>query len=95
MFLRWENYKKHCLLSKIAFEIPLFLIKEVCEQTAAFNYYKYGYFLHDQEKMSSKRLYALFTMIANSLVSFFNLLFSKCVKNSSNILNFLQSWLKM
>ena len=78
MFLRWENYKKHCLLSKIAFEIPLFLIKEVCEQTAAFNCYKYGYFLHDQQKMSSsKRLYALFTLIANSLASFFNLLFSK------------------
>ena len=34
------------ILLEKAFEICLFLIKEVCEQTTSFNYYKYGYFLH-------------------------------------------------
>ena len=43
-----ENYQKHCMLLKKSFEIPYFLSKEVCEQTAAFIYYKYGYSSHGQ-----------------------------------------------
>ena len=33
------------ILLEKAFEICLFLIKEVCEQTTSFNYYKYGSFV--------------------------------------------------
>ena len=36
-----QNYKKHYILLKTTSEIPLFVIKEDREQTAAFDYYKY------------------------------------------------------
>ena len=55
-FLHWNNYKINCILSNTTFEIPLFLIKEVLEQTAAFDYYKYGYFPYDQQMRPSKKV---------------------------------------
>ena len=42
VFLHWRNYRKRNMLLKTAFDIPLFLMKEVCEHTAAIDYYKYG-----------------------------------------------------
>ena len=45
MFVHWKNYKKNCILLKTTVELPLFLISEVDEHIAAFEYYKYG--LHD------------------------------------------------
>ena len=73
-FLHQKDDKKHCILVKTTFEICLFLIKEVSEQTAAFNYYKYGYFLHDQQMRPSKNIIS--TFVASALVLFFNLLYS-------------------
>ena len=51
-----EEYKKHCIILNKTFEIPLFLIKDVYEQTAAFDYYKYGYFPSDQQMKPSKKV---------------------------------------
>ena len=68
------------MLFKATSEIPLFLIKKVLEQTAAFDYYWYGYFQHEQQMRPSKKgLYHVVTFVAKSLVSFFNLPFSKYV----------------
>ena len=39
--LHYENDKKHSILLKATFEIPsFFLLKEVIDQAAAFDYYK-------------------------------------------------------
>ena len=48
-FLHWKNHKKYSILLKITFEIPFFLIKKLLLKKAAFNYYKYSYYLHDQQ----------------------------------------------
>ena len=53
-FLDQEDDKIHCILFKTTFEIPLVLIKEISEQTVIFNYYKYGYYLHDQQMRPSR-----------------------------------------
>ena len=53
-FLHGEDEKKHVILLKTTFETPLLLLKEVSEQAAGFDYYKYGYFLHDQQMRPSK-----------------------------------------
>ena len=42
MFLHQKIFKKHYILLKTTFEIPLFLVEEDWEQAAAFNYYKYN-----------------------------------------------------
>ena len=49
-FLLWKNYKKPCIILKTTFEIALFPIKEVREQTTIFDYYKYGYFPYEAFK---------------------------------------------
>ena len=59
------------------FEIPLFLIKETHEQAVASDFYKYGWWI---SRMINRwglhiKLYIVFTFVASSLVSFFNLLF--------------------
>ena len=73
-FLHRKGNKKHCILVKTTFEISLFLIKAVSEQIAPLNYYKYGYFLHNQQMRPSKNVMS--TFVASSLVSFLNLFFS-------------------
>ena len=55
-FLHWNNYKINCILSNKTFDITLFLIKEVLEQTAVFDYYKYNYLPHDQHMRPSKKV---------------------------------------
>ena len=40
MFVHWKNYKKHCILLKTTFEIPLFFLKEVGDPIATFEYCK-------------------------------------------------------
>ena len=43
LLLHWKKlYKTLHILLKTTFEIPLFFIKEVREQTGVFDYYKYG-----------------------------------------------------
>ena len=41
-FLHWKNYTTHCILLKQTFETPLCFLKDICKQTAVFDYYKYG-----------------------------------------------------
>ena len=41
-FPHWKNYRTHCILLKTNFETPLFFLKDVPEQTAVFDYQKYG-----------------------------------------------------
>ena len=36
-FLHWKNYKRHCILLKATFTIPVFLMKEVHESKTAFD----------------------------------------------------------
>ena len=48
-FQQWKNYKKHYILLNTTFEMPLFLLQEFLEQATAFDCYKYGLFLHDQQ----------------------------------------------
>ena len=71
-FLYWKN----CILLKVAFDITLFLIKEVCEQTAELLstitsmvisgiINRWGF---------KKKLYPVVTFVASSLASFFSLL---------------------
>ena len=113
VFLHWKNYEQHHVLFKKTFEIPfisdkgsswadkylLFLIKEVHEQTAAFDYYKYGlpFFCMVQRWHLQKRWYALVIFVASSLVWFFYC----CFQKASNILatflasskvGFLNTW---
>ena len=63
---------------KITFEIPLFLIKEVCEQAAAFDYYKYGLRISGMINRwgFQKRLYAVDIYVVSSVL-YFNLAFLK------------------
>ena len=67
-----STLKNIACLSKKTFEISLvLLIKEVSEQTAAFSYYEYGYFLHDQQTRPSNNVIS--TFVASSLVSNYGL----------------------
>ena len=83
-FVHRKNYKKYCILLKSTFEIPLFHIKEAREQTAAFNYYKCGYFPHDQQSRPSKKRYPVVTFVASSRFMFQLIVFKICAKNFSN-----------
>ena len=51
-FQQWKNYKKHYIHLNTTFEMPLFLLQEFDEQTTAFDCYKYGLFLHDQQMIN-------------------------------------------
>ena len=42
MFPKWKTYTKHCALLKTKSETPSLLLKDVCKQIAAFDYYKCG-----------------------------------------------------
>ena len=42
IFPHWKKYQKHCIPLKTNFETPFFLLKDVREQAAVFDYYKYG-----------------------------------------------------
>ena len=70
------------MLLKITFEIPFFLVEEECEQSAAFDYYKYD--VHVSYRINrwdlQKKLYVVVTFVASSLFSFLNILFSKYVQ---------------
>ena len=37
VLLDWKNYKKYCLYSETTFQIPLFLMRKVPEQTVVTN----------------------------------------------------------
>ena len=77
MFLHWGNDQKHCILLKATFEIPLFPIKDVLEQSPVFNYYKHGLRISADDAFNKS--YAVVTFFTSSLISFFNVLFSKYV----------------
>lgn len=42
MLLGWQNPEKYCIFVKTPFHIPSFVIKKVLEETANFDFYKYG-----------------------------------------------------
>ena len=95
-YLHWKNDMKHCILLKTTTEIPIFLIKEVCEQTAAFSYYKYYYFLRDQQMSSPKNILPCRQIYSWFSCFIFQLIVCKiCAKNSSNVFSLLQSWIKI
>ena len=62
---------------KTTYKIPLFIIKENRKWTAAFDYYEYGVNIsHIIKKWGlQNKSHAVFTFVASSLASFFNLLF--------------------
>ena len=63
-----ESFKKHWIIKyniKYNFEIPLLLIKNVYEKTAAFDYYKHGYFPSDQQMKPSKKVISVVTFAAS------------------------------
>ena len=96
MFLHWKNYKKHCILLNATFEIPLLFTKEIFEQLELlWTVANVVIFCMINRLGLWKKLFPVVTVNASYLASFFNLLFSKCAKNSSNISSSLQSWLKM
>ena len=80
-------------LLKTILEIPLSVIMEVCEQTAAFGYCKYGLhiiFPSDQHMGPSKKVYVLWSCLLLVLLSdFLTCCFQKWTRNSSNIFSFL------
>ena len=58
-------------LLKTTLEIPLSVIMEVCEQTAAFGYCKYGLhiiFPSDQHGAFKKGIYVVVVFVASSVV---------------------------
>ena len=71
-FLHYINYKKCSILLETAFEIPVFLMKEVREHTAAIDYYKYGLLISRMiNKWNVQKKNAVATFVTSSLVSFF------------------------
>ena len=67
-FLQWKNYNKYCILLETTFEVPVKLV------TIASMVYAFLAWSTDE---ASKKLYAVFLCVASSLVSFFNISFSK------------------
>ena len=70
-FYAGKNYNKYCILLKTSFEIPLFIIKKVCQQISILTTVLqicFTYFPHNLEM----KPYVVVTFAANSLVSFFN-----------------------
>ena len=61
MFLHWEIYKKHWSLQNIFLKYLLYLIKEVCGQTAAFYYFQIWstFSLHNPQTKPPKKSYIL------------------------------------
>ena len=82
---------------KNTFEIPLFLIKKVREQTAAFDYYKYGLRIVRMTNrwFLQKKLYDVVTFDASSVVSSFKTLLSKfMLETLATLLAFSKAGLK-
>ena len=80
LLLHWKKlYKTLHILLKTTFEIPLFFIKEVHEQTGVFDYYKYGLHISCMINRWSLqiKLYVVVIFLACSFILFLNLSFSK------------------
>ena len=74
------------------------LIKKVCEQTCAFNFYKYGFCVSAWSTDEAFESYMLCLHITNFLISFLMyiyIVFKIFAKNSSKIFSHLQRWLNI
>ena len=96
-FLQWKSCKKHWILLKATFGIPLFDIKKVLEQTAAFDYsikIVVIFYMINKRGIEKKLSYSHICCQFSCFIFQF-IVFKIFAKNLSNSFSLLQSWLKM